>query len=88
MPLVDCLKIAVRQLPPPSSFGLTHASSVIPVVRSSELLSGTVTEALVPLKLRALPNLPPASHVVPDVVPLFPVPDASPTALPVPSLKP
>ncbi len=87
MPLVVCLRIAVRQVPP-SWFGLTQASSVIPVLRSSELLSGTVTEAFVPLKFRAVPNLPPVAHVVPEVVPLFPVPDASLTALPVPSLKP
>jgi hypothetical protein len=41
-----------------------------------------VTEALDPSNDSAGPNLPEAFHVVPEVLPLFPVPDASVTAVP------
>ena len=68
--------------------GLTHASIVMPVVRSSEALSLTVTELFVPLNDRAPPNLPSALHVAPEVEPVLPVPDASAAVVPAPSLKP
>ena len=60
----------------------------MPVLRSSELLSGTVTLALEPLNDSAEPNFPAAFQVVPEVVPPLPVPDASATVVPEPSLKP
>src|SRR5215471_17209254 len=46
-----------------------------------------VTNALVPLKDKALPYLPEVVHVAPLMVPLFPLPDASVTIVPDPSLK-
>src|SRR5581483_8245728 len=67
--------------------GLTHASSVMPVVRRSDGASGTVTCALVPLNTSALPNFP-AAQVVPLATPLWFCPDASFTAVPEPSSKP
>src|SRR5262245_29705874 len=78
--------IAVVQ--PPSALGLTQASNVMPVVRSSELLSATVTQLLVPLKDRAPPNLPADVHVALERVPLLLLPELSAAAVPVPSLKP
>jgi len=44
---VRSLSITVRQVEP-SALGLTHASSVIPLVRSSALLSATETRSLTP----------------------------------------
>src|SRR5205809_8027754 len=67
--------------------GFTHASSVRAVDRSSELESATVTQLLVPLNDRALPYLPPAAQVAPEIVPVFPLPEASATVEPVPSSK-
>src|SRR5262245_12851802 len=61
----------------PSALGLTQASSVIPLVRSSELESGTLTIALVPLKLKAPPYLPLVLQVAFAIVPLFELPDRS-----------
>src|SRR5215831_151343 len=80
------LKITVRQTEP-SALGCTHASSVIPVVRSSEFESGTVTLSLTPSNERALPCLPPALQTAPETVPLFAEPEASATVDPVPSSK-
>ena len=88
MPLVVCLATAVRQVVAPRAAGLTHASTVMPVVRSSEALSLIATELLLPLNDSAPPYLPAAVHVVPEVEPLLPVPDPSPAVVPVPSLKP
>src|SRR4051812_14211414 len=67
--------------------GLTHASIVMPVVRSSEFASATVTQSLVPLNESAEPNLPPAFHVAPETVPVLLLPDASVTVVPLPSSK-
>src|SRR5436309_4148390 len=67
--------------------GFTHASSVMALARSSELESFTVTQLFVPLNDRALPNLPFAAQVAFEIVPLFPLPDASPSVEPVPSSK-
>jgi hypothetical protein len=75
------LKTTVRH-GPAAALGFTHASSVMPLLRSSEPESGIVTEALDPSNDSAGPNLPEAFHVVPEVLPLFPVPDASVTAVP------
>ena len=67
--------------------GFTHASSVIAEVNCSDAEFGTLTRALVPLKESAPPYLPDVDHVVLDVVPLLPVPEASPTVVPLPSLN-
>ena len=66
-----------QSFPRPS--GRTQASSVIPVVRSSEAESGTVTNAFVPLNESALPNLPALApaQVAFVSVPLLPLPDWS-----------
>src|SRR5512133_569202 len=58
---------------------------VIPVVRSSELESFAVTQALVPLNERALLNLPPVTQVVFETVPALLFPDWSAVVVPVPS---
>ena len=42
MPLPFCLKITVRHVLP-SALGLTHASSVMALLRRSKALSGTAT---------------------------------------------
>src|SRR5690349_9683101 len=69
--------------------GLTQASSVMAVVRCSDAASGMSTRALLPLKDRALPNLPAVLQVAPPTsVPVLPLPDRSATVVPVPSLKP
>ncbi len=60
-----------------TAVGLTQASSVIAVVRCSDVASGIVTSALVPLKTSALPNLPALVHVAFVIVPVFPLPDRS-----------
>ena len=62
--------------------GLTHASSVIPVVSRNDAESGTITRALVPLKVRALPYLPSVVHAAFPVLPVFPFPDVSATVVP------
>src|SRR5262245_9182867 len=66
--------------------GLTHASSVIALVRCSEAASGIVTNALVPLNDNPPPYIP-VVHVAPVMAPVFPLPDASATLIPVPSLN-
>ena len=68
--------------------GLTHASTVIPVLRSSEAASATPTELLDPLKVRTLPYLPVAFQAVFDATPLLAYPDEFAVAVPVPSSKP
>ena len=62
---------------------------VIPGGRSSEAASATVTHALVPLNDSAPPNLPAVVRVAPEIVPVFPWPDASVTcSTPPASLNP
>src|SRR5438128_8282229 len=87
MPPARSLNMTVRQ-PPDSADGFNQASSVIPVVRSSDAASGTVTWLAVPSNDSAAPNFPAASHVVLAVVPLLPLPEASPTVVPAASLNP
>src|SRR6186997_3471181 len=84
-PLVSFIS-TVRQLVP-SALGLTQASSVIPLVRSSEAESGTFTIALVPLKLKAEPYLPPVLQLALAMVPLLPLPDRSGRLVPEPWSK-
>ena len=54
----------------------------MPVVRSSESASGTVTQSLMPSKLSAPPNLPAVLRVAPVIVPVLPRPDASAAVVP------
>jgi hypothetical protein len=68
--------------------GYTHASNVIPLVNCSDGALLMVTRAPVPLKLNAFPYLPEVVHVAPLIVPLFPLPDASFTTVPLPSSNP
>src|SRR2546423_1177145 len=66
----------------PRAVGCTHASSVMPVVRSRLFASGTVTQLLVPLKLSAPPNLPAAVCVAPVIAPALPWPEESAAGVP------
>jgi hypothetical protein len=81
MPPGCSLRRTVRQTLP-SELGRTQASSVSPVVRSSDAESATVTRLLEPLKLSALPNFPLLVHVAPLTVPLLAFPDRSGNAVP------
>src|SRR3954451_19406318 len=85
--LVFSLIIAVRQVVP-SAVGLTQASIVILLVRSSLALSATVTQLLVPLNVRSLPNLPVVDRVAPVIVPFSPLPEPSLAPVPLVSSKP
>ncbi len=78
--------MAVRQ--PTMTAGCTHASSVIPVVRSSEFESGTVTQSFAPSKRRAWPKRPIGTRTGPPSVPWLPVPDESTACVPLASSKP
>ena len=68
--------------------GRTHASSVMPVVRSSEATSATVTRSLTPSNDSARPKRPAVERVAPEIVPVFELPDESVTVVPVVSSKP
>jgi hypothetical protein len=59
----------------------------MPVVRSSQFESGTVTQLLVPSKVRARPYLPEAVRVAPKIVPVLPCPVMSRTVGPLASSK-
>src|SRR2546430_16559868 len=76
------------RLPFVSAVGYTHASSVIPVVSPNDAAFSTVTFAVVPLNTSALPYRPAAVHVAPLTAPVWLFPEASPTAVPAPSLNP
>src|SRR5688572_25295099 len=67
--------------------GLTHASSVIAVLKCNEGVSGTLTHAELPLNERAPPYFPAVVQVASVRVPVFPVPEASAVVVPVPSLN-
>ena len=72
---------------PLRAVGYTHASSVMPPVRSSEAESATVTQESAPLNHRALPYLPAVVQVAPETAPVLPCPEASAAVVPTPSLK-
>ena len=72
---------------PPSWLGFTHASRVMPAVRSRLDESGTVTIAFVPLNWSALPYLPVVTQVALAIEPLLPRPEVSPSEAPLPSSK-
>src|SRR5207247_3498182 len=57
-------------------------------MRSSDAASATVTHALGPLNDSAPPNLPVVVRVAPEMVPVFPWPDASVVCTPLVSLNP
>jgi hypothetical protein len=80
------LSIAVRHVPPVAA-GLTHASSVIPVVRSSDAASATVTQSSTPSNDSARPKRPSGTRVAPLTVPWLLRPDASATCAPLVSSK-
>src|SRR5687768_13828288 len=79
--------ITLRQTPLPCAVGNTHADSVMPTVRSSALLSATVTQSFTPSNDRALPYLPCVVQVAPEMVPVRPLPVTSTAVVPVPALK-
>ena len=60
-----------------TAVGLTHASSVMPVVRRSDGESAIVTSALVPLNDERVAELADVVHVAFVIVPLFPWPETS-----------
>src|SRR5579862_6999566 len=68
--------------------GSTHASRVMPVVSCSDAELGMSTRAFVPLNESAPPYFPEAVQVVFTMEPTLPLPEASPSVVPVPSLKP
>lgn len=75
----------------PSFAGLAAAFTqalqvVLPVICNRAGLPRS-TKLLEPLKLNALPYLPPAVQVAPMMLPVIPLPEASVTVVPLPSLK-
>src|SRR5215471_15824199 len=83
MPPGCCLNSTFRQ--PATVDALTHASSVIPLVRSSEAASGIVTRLELPLNCSAPPYLPAVDHVAFWTVPSLLLPDESAAFVPLPS---
>lgn len=79
--------MSVRQ-PLGVTVGNTHASSVIVVVRSSELASLTVTQSFTPSNASAAPNRPLGVRVAPLTVPVLALPDESTTWVPFASSNP
>src|ERR1044072_8311231 len=76
-----------RQIPV-NRVGLTHASSVIAVLNCSNEELATDTKELLPLNDIALPYFPVVVQDAPPCnVPVWVLPEASFTMLPVPSLK-
>jgi hypothetical protein len=67
--------------------GFTHASSVIPVVRSSDAASAIVTQSSSPSNASAPPARP-VARVAPEIVPGLPLPDASVAVVPDASSNP
>src|SRR5438309_2339442 len=67
--------------------GSTQASRVMPLVRCSEAASATVTREVVPLNDRALPNLPAVDQLALVIAPLLPLPERSPSTVPLPWSK-
>jgi hypothetical protein len=66
----------------PSLAGFTQASTVIPVVSSSEVASAIVTRSLTPSKESAEPCLPAPVQAAPEMTPALPLPEASPALVP------
>src|SRR5476649_1230461 len=72
---------------PIAAAGFTQASTVKPVVRSSDVESGTETQLELPLNVSAPPNRPDVDQAVFSVDPVLFCPDASPTVVPPPASK-
>ena len=70
---------------PDDTAGRIQASSVIPVVRSRDAESLTVTRAFAPLKTSALPYFPPVVQVAVPIDPELLFPEESATVVPPPS---
>src|SRR5687767_2817452 len=75
-------------LHPDSVVGYTHASSVIPFVRSRPGASLTVTMSFVPSNVNAEPKRPDVVQTAPDTVPAWALPEESARVVPDPSLNP
>src|ERR1700709_219651 len=88
MRLLGCSLRMTQRHSEPRAVGCTHASSVMPVVRSRLFASATVTRLVVPLKLSAPPNLPRAVCVAPVIVPGLFWPQGPAVVVPVVSSKP
>src|ERR671934_2896425 len=86
MPPVCVLNSTVRQIVP-SALGSTHASSVIPLGRSSEPGSGTATQSPEPSNESAEFVCPLLVQVAFAIVPTLPVPETSATVEPLPASK-
>ena len=84
MPLVSLVTM-VRQVL--FAVGRIQASSVIPVVRSSDALSAMVTMSLTPSKASAPPDLPAPVQAAPEIVPVVPLPELSGRLVPVAASK-
>src|SRR4029079_13866819 len=82
MPVAVSLSAIVRHVPAPLAVGLTQPSTVRPVVRCRDALSGTVTQRPVPVNASAPPNLPVVVRVAPVIVPVLPLPERSDTVAP------
>src|SRR5690242_14377351 len=67
--------------------GSTHASRVIPALKSSDALSATDTRLDEPLNETAPPYLPAFDQAPFSTVPLLPRPEVSDTTVPEPSSK-
>src|SRR5689334_10638855 len=83
MPPVCCFATRLRRAV--TLVGLSHASRVMALVRSSDGLSGIRTIDDVPLNWSAPPYFPVLVHVPFCTVPLFPLPDRSFSVAPAPS---
>src|SRR4051794_4902626 len=70
----------------PSALGLTQASTLAAVVRSSEAESATLTRSLTPSNCSAPPCLP-VTRVAPETLPWLLRPDVSSTVVPDASSK-
>src|SRR3954471_112127 len=71
----------------PSELGRTHASAVMPVVRSRSLASAIETASLTPSNDSAPPVLPVALQLAPLIVPGWFLPETSASVLPLPASK-
>ena len=70
-----------------SAVGRTHASSVIPVVRSSEAESAIDTKSFTPSNESAEPVFAVVVQVAPEIDAVLPCPEMSATVLPLPASK-
>ena len=87
--MVVVLSLHIIVLKPVRTEGFTHASSVMPFVRSRELASLILTKSFVPSNKMAAPYLPEADQPGPLVnIPVLLFPELSLAVVPVFSLNP